>query len=81
MEAVREVIIEPVMRKALVDGEPDVVEARDLQDDLAPVVVERVVGRVAHHLVHADHGLVGDVGTGYVVAVQRHLSNTQKNHH
>ena len=69
VESVGEVVVEPVVREALVDGESDVVESGDLHDDLATVVVDGVEGRVADDLVHADHWLVRDIRTGYIVAV------------
>lgn len=78
VETIREVVVEPVVSEALVDGEADVVEACDLHDDLAPVVVDGVEGGVADNLVHADHRLVGHVGPGDVVAVKCHLMRKSK---
>ena len=73
VQAVSEVVVKPVVGEALVDGQPDVVEAGDLHDGLAAVVVEGVEGGVADHLEHQHHGLVRDVAAGHVVAEQGDL--------
>ena len=73
MEAVGEVVVEAVVGEGLVDGEADAVEAGDLHDGLAAVVVDGVVAGVADHLVQLDDRLVGDVAPGEVVLVQRDL--------
>ena len=78
VESVGVVVVEPVVSEALVDGQPHVVEAVDLHDDLALVVVEGVVGGVAHHLVQLQHRLVGHVASRNVVLVHRYLHAEKK---
>ena len=73
VKAVGEIVVEPVVSEALVDRQADVVEAGDLHDDLAPVVVEGVEGGVAHDLVELDDRLVGYVAAGDVITKECHL--------
>ena len=64
VQAVSVVVVEPVVSEALVDGQSYVVEAIDLHDDLALVVVEGVVGGVADYLIQLHHRLMGNVTPG-----------------
>ena len=73
MEAVGKIVVEPIVSETLVDRQADVVEPGDLHDALALVVVDGVVAGVAHHLVHLDDGLVGDVAPRHVVLVHGDL--------